>query len=49
MLEFENGKRCAIEGHSIHYNPYRHKGTQEQYHNWIKGWLFETENSAKQP
>jgi hypothetical protein len=35
---YKNGVLCAKAGKSIHYNPYRNKGTGEQYSNWIAGY-----------
>ena len=39
MKEYNHGAHCAKLGYSIHYNPYRHKGTPEQYTEWQQGWL----------
>lgn len=38
MKEFNQGKQCAVFGYSIHYNPYRHKGTAQQFIEWERGW-----------
>jgi ribosome modulation factor len=38
MSEFTQGAQANKDGHSIHYNPYRERGTAEQYCEWIKGW-----------
>ncbi|QGJ84340.1 hypothetical protein [Pseudoalteromonas phage XCL1123] len=38
-MEYEQGKQAKLNGKSIEYNPYRHKGTVEQYNSWRKGWL----------
>lgn len=39
MTPFEHGIKCAQSGYSIYYNPYRHKGTAEQYLDWEDGWI----------
>lgn len=32
------GAKAFKSGYSIHYNPYRHKGSGGQYQDWEKGW-----------
>ena len=36
--EFEQGVNHYNLGKSIHYNPYRHKGTAKQFVDWVSGW-----------
>jgi hypothetical protein len=33
------GCKVAAEGHSIHFNPYRHKGTAQEYCDFEAGYL----------
>jgi hypothetical protein len=40
MLEFIAGYECASQGYSIHYNPYRHKGSSLQFVSWENGWKY---------
>lgn len=35
---FESGKKCKRLGKSIHYNPYRNKGTATEFVEWELGW-----------
>jgi len=37
--EFNQGQKHREMCYSIHYNPYRHKGTPDQFCDWIKGWM----------
>jgi hypothetical protein len=39
MNEYQQGAQASKDGHSIHYNPYRHRGTPEQFIDWQNGWL----------
>ena len=34
-------------GKSIHYNPYRNKGTVEQFSDWLEGYNHKTEHAAQ--
>ena len=36
--EYKNGELCAKLSKSIHYNPFREKGTVEQYIDWLNGY-----------
>ena len=36
--EYKNGTDCALAGKSVHYNPFRNKGTVEQYTDWLDGY-----------
>jgi len=38
MNAYKNGRLCKLQGHSIFYNPFRNKGTVENYLAWIDGW-----------
>ena len=38
--EYQQGIDAYKAGKSIHYNPYRHKGTPTQHSDWIAGWTF---------
>jgi len=38
MTACELGKQHRELGKSIHYNPFRHKGTVQDYTDWIDGW-----------
>jgi len=35
---FKNGTECALAGKSIHYNPFRNKGTADQFNDWVSGY-----------
>ncbi len=41
MNAYELGIKCKNMGYSIHYNPFRHKGSAEQYKQWILGYNHE--------
>lgn len=43
--EFREGVEHRNLGKSIYYNPYRHKGTTQQYIDWVTGWT----NANKAP
>lgn len=32
------GIACNKLGHSIYYNPFEHKGSSQEYLDWISGW-----------
>jgi hypothetical protein len=36
--EYKNGVLCAKAGKSIHYNPYRNKGSVTHFNEWIAGY-----------
>lgn len=38
MNAFDQGKKAKKLGKSKEYNPYRHKGSPEDYTEWINGW-----------
>lgn len=40
--EFKMGYKNAGQGHSIHYNPFRHTGTGEQFKDWETGHRYYT-------
>lgn len=44
--EFARGAAARADGHSIHNNPYRHKGTAQQFLDWDAGW--EAENTLRE-
>ena len=38
MTAFEQGKEARKNGKSEEYNPYRNKGSNSDYEDWVKGW-----------
>lgn len=42
--EYKQGVAAHEAGKSIHYNPYRHRGTSQQYSDWESGWKSVGEN-----
>ncbi len=38
---YELGKEHNKKGYSIHYNPFRHKGSAKDYEAWERGWIDE--------
>ena len=38
MTAFEKGKEARKNGKSKEYNPYRNKGSNFDYKEWVKGW-----------
>lgn len=38
--KFEQGVRAKLSGKSEFYNPYRDRGTPQQFQDWLDGWLF---------
>lgn len=41
-IEFNLGKKHKEMGYSIYYNPYRNKGTPQQFGDWVKGYNANT-------
>jgi hypothetical protein len=41
MDAYNLGIKCKIMGYSIYYNPFRHKGSPEQYQQWLLGYNHE--------
>jgi len=39
---YDLGIQCRKMGYSIHYNPFRHKGSNEQYEQWVLGYIHES-------
>ena len=38
MYSYNLGKKHKSMGYSIHYNPYRNKGTAKQFNDWLSGY-----------
>jgi hypothetical protein len=47
MGAFELGIAHKKMGKSIHYNPYRNKGTVEQFNAWLDGYSYKSEHAAQ--
>lgn len=37
--EYAEGIEAFLAGRSMHYNPYRERGTNEQWSDWLAGYI----------
>jgi len=39
MNAYDLGTQCKRLGYSVHYNPFRNKGSAEEYKQWVLGYI----------